>query len=193
MAIIFHIECSIESGSEDVKIWRPDRLKQASVLLRDKIERVPDGGAVTLTAHPPATDPAAIKYVLEHLQDGFSEPHGQDYDIASLAAVCNVLVDFECDPEQFQGLWDRLIQKSSKHRMDERRCWRRKLDTAREAMTAKHLAISALVLGKEDELARELGVVVWGWKTKLDTTVPELQNLQGVSKGVPTDATADNH
>lgn len=60
-------------------------------------------------------------------------------------------------------------------------------------MTAKHLAISALVLGKEDELARELGVVVWGWKTKLDTTVPELQNLQGVSKGVPTDATADNH
>jgi hypothetical protein len=174
MAIVFRIE----PGGEQVKVTRPEKLAQASVVLRDEIQGVPDGGTVVLTAHEPATNAAIIKYVLEYLRDGFADAHGGGYDAKSLAEVCNVLVEYECDPEQFQGLWDRMTQKSSLNQGGQRRCWRTKIPP-RETLTAAYLAISALVLGKQEELGKELGVIVWALDTELDTTVPELQDLQG--------------
>lgn len=157
---------------------RPERLAQASVVLRDELQGVSDGGTVVLKRHEPAAHAATIRYVLEYLEHGFLDAHGGGYDVQSVAEVCNVLVEYECDPEQFQGHWDRMTRKSSLNQGGQRRCWRTRIPP-RELLTAGQLAISALVLGKQEELGKELGVIVWALDTELDTMVPELQNLNG--------------
>jgi hypothetical protein len=168
----------IEPAGEELSVTRPEKLAQVSVLLRDELQSVPDGGTVVLTAHEPTNNAATIRYVLEHLLYGFADAYEGGYDAKSVAGVCNVLVAYECDPEQFQVLWDRMTRKSSLDQGGQRRCWRTRIPP-RETLTASQLVVIALVLGKVEELAKELGVVVWALDSELETTVPELQNLQG--------------
>lgn len=174
MAIVFRIE----PGGEEISVTRPEKLAQASVVLRDELQGVSDGGTVILKANEPGTHAPTIKYVLEYLEDGFIDAHGGGFDVQSVAEVCNVLVEYECDPDLFQGHWDMMTRKSSLNQGKQRRCWRTKIPP-KEIVIAGQLAISALVLGKQEELGKELGVIVWALDRELDTTVPELQNLKG--------------
>ena len=180
MAILFRIK----PGREEILITRPDKIAQASLFLRDEIQNVSDDGTVDLMAHEPATHAASIKCVLEHLEYDLSDAQGRDCDAKSLADICNVLVDYQCDPECFLGLWGRLTQQSSRNQGGQRRCWGTKIPT-KETLTAAQLAISALVLGREQALESELGVIVWALDTKLNTTVPELQDLQSMNEELP--------
>ncbi|KAB5518032.1 hypothetical protein GE09DRAFT_1230710 [Coniochaeta sp. 2T2.1] len=50
----------------------------------------------------------------------------------------------------------------------------------KDAMAAKPLAISALVLGQQAALEREIGTVVWALDDRLETTVPDLQHLEAI-------------
>ncbi|KAB5515028.1 hypothetical protein GE09DRAFT_1231647 [Coniochaeta sp. 2T2.1] len=50
----------------------------------------------------------------------------------------------------------------------------------KDAMAAKPLAISALVLGQQAALEREIGTVVWALDDRLETTVPDLQHLDAI-------------
>jgi hypothetical protein len=174
MAILF----CIEPDGGQLRVTRPERLARASVYLRNKLQGVSDGGAVLLRAHAPAIKPIGIMYVLEHLRDGFSIAIGTDFDADTVASVCNVLFAYECGSEDFQDLWNNLKQKSTTIQNRHKRCWDSKMEK-KETLLAERLTVSALVLGMPEALEKELGVVLWGLDTRLDTTVPALQDLDG--------------
>jgi hypothetical protein len=191
----------VQPGNREVEIGHPELLKQRSVVLRDEIGRATDGRAITLTAHNPVTSVRSLQYVLESLQHDYADAGGDNCDAQTLAEVCNALMELQCDPRPFQGLWDRVhprssheplpssnTPRSSQRSLEESRtsssdgvegarCWRTRLPThARN--TAGRLAIAALVLGQREALELELSIVVWV-DTELQTSISELKGLDG--------------
>jgi hypothetical protein len=197
-ALIFHIE----PGNKEVEIADPESLAQRSVKLRDEIRRArASRQAVTLTTHEPIICAHSLEYVLEYLQHDFADAGGDQCDAKALAEVCNVLVEYQCDPRSFQGLWDKVYPRSSlvplpssDPRSSSRslegsrtsssdgvqsvRCWRPNLPRHAKT-TAGQLTVAALVLGQQEALQRELGIAVWALNTELHTSLAELSDLNG--------------
>jgi hypothetical protein len=177
----------IQPDNERVDVRRSDRVAQGSVFLHDEIEKAPEG-IVTLTARGPTTSVATIKWVLELLEEGRPPPDAEPYDAPTLAQVCNIFVQYECDPHPFRELWRRTAPQPSSHSVGRHsssgalRCWRKPV-FENDIPTIGQLAISALVLGEQEALETYLGIAVWALDDediRLDTTVPELADLNGM-------------
>ncbi len=135
-------------------------------------------------------DAAALIYVLENLQSATAESGGGPCDLESLARHCNVLWEYQCNPDSFRSLWEDAKPKSSssstsgnqRGHVEEPaefpRCWRAK---SSRRSTPVLLANIALVLGLEEVFKEEISVAVWCSKAESKTSVPKLCSLPGTT------------
>jgi hypothetical protein len=189
--VIFRIPKGPGQNVNDVRIEQPELLRRRSLALRKLIDKesASQRKIITLQLDPKSDiDSAAIEWVLNDLQregDALQPDGGCKSKV--FAKHCAVLWNYECDPDQFKRLGNRIQPRSSRPSsspsIDQQsttgialstspsgssRCWQGK----RNSLTCGHLITIAIVLGLEDILEEEIRVAVWGTNKKVETSVP---------------------
>lgn len=178
--IDFYIETEGTPLKEHLRIDKTEGIKcirSRSLGFRKLIDRVWPTGTrkVVISTHD---DAGAIKSVLTNLQRDVallakdpSDPKWLDM----LAQQCNVLWQYECDPEPYEEMWKQsrsqladIPSSEAQEQSDSHsRCWHHTQNTS---VNASRFVI-ALVLGVQHDLIREVDII---WRSPSEVKTPAL-------------------
>jgi hypothetical protein len=179
--VIFRISDGSNQSENVVRTTQPDSLRRWSLGLRRLIDEGGTSQQIPLKVDPKSGfDSAAVAWVLE-------KPQRQGLDISpdpeTLARHCAVLWKYECNPDPFKNLGERMQPRSSSGppSIDQQssiapsaslsggsRCWQGKKDN----IICGQLITIAIVLGLQEVLEEEIKIAVWGTDKKVKVAVP---------------------